>query len=141
MRWFWIIALLALAGCASKSDVDLFDEGAVRIDLSLSPKIGYRPLFVNFTAYLETKERSVEREIDEVKWVIRGPRGYEREIVEGSANLQNEDENLEGFFYMEYEFNIPGRYTIQLFLNDGEFASRPMKLTVLDRPDENPGRF
>ncbi len=141
IRGSFIILLLLSVSCAKKTDADLFSEGAVTIDLTVNPKVGYRPLAVDVSGYLQTEERSVERVIEEAKWLIKGPRGYEREIIEGSSNFQNKDENHEGFFYLEYEFNIPGRYTIQLLLNNGEYASRKMRVNVLDRQDENTGRF
>ncbi|MCB1043487.1 MAG: hypothetical protein KDC35_11130 [Acidobacteria bacterium] len=141
MRWLTAVLVLGLLQCAPKSDVELFSDGDVRIDISANPKFGYRPLLVDFSAYLETKETSVEREVSEVKWVVKGPRGYEREIVQGSSNFQDEEDNKDGFFYMEYEFNIAGRYTVQLFVNKDEFVSRPVSVNVLDRPDESRKRF
>lgn len=138
---FTLLLALSFASCGKKSDRDLFDEGEIRIDLSASPKMGYRPLEVDFNAYLETDERTVDKRIEEVKWVIRGPRGYEREIVQGSQNFQDEEANKESFFYFNYSFNLPGKYTIQLFLNENEFRSPKVSVTVLDRPDENPSRF
>lgn len=142
MRFSFTIVLLALTvSCASRKSVDaLYQEQKVRIDLTCSQNTGYRPLSVDFTAYLETRDRSVEREIREVKWIIKGPGGYEREIVHESMDLQN-DENEEGFFYLEYDFNLPGNYSVQLILNDGEFSSRRIPVKVLDLPTRSNPRF
>jgi len=144
MRFAMLITLAGLAciGCGPKSsDADLFEEGPIKIDLSASGNRGYRPFLVNFTAYLERDDKPYETEINEVKWVIRGPRGFEREIVNDSLNLQEDEDNTQSLFYLEYQFNLPGRFYIQLQLNEGEFNSRRYPIRVLDQPDENRPRF
>ncbi|MCB9398528.1 MAG: hypothetical protein H6510_11995 [Acidobacteria bacterium] len=134
--------LLLVSACATKkSDSELFAEERPTIDLSASANMGYTPLRVDFTAYLETPDRTVEREITEVKWLIRGPSGYEREITSDAQNFQEEEGNQRSFFYLEYDFNLPGKYYVQLVLNDGEYASKKIPVSVMDMPSENRRRF
>jgi len=131
-----------LAACAAKSSSDrLFVEEKPQVTLSPSTHNGYVPLAVEFTAYLETKETTVEREITQVKWMIEGPNGYEREITHDAENFQSEEENRQSFFYLEYAFNQPGRFTVQLILNEGQYSSRKVPINALERPREANSRF
>lgn len=140
-RILFVTVFLMMACNQKKSDTELFAEGKLGVDLSASANMGYRPLYVDFTGYLETEERTVDRKIDEVRWLIRGPNGYEREIIKDSQNYQDEEENKESFFYLEYQFNLPGKYYVQLLLNDGEYSSIKVPITVLDKPQRNNSRF
>ena len=136
-RLLWIcLALLLLGGCAAKdSDVDLFDEGRLEINLSADPRKGTQPVHAYLTAYLETRERTVLKEIKAVKWIIRGPQRFYREIKNESYNFQEEEMNQNDFFHLEYDFFEPGVYNVRLVLNDGEFSSKPVKITVYENPD------
>lgn len=136
--------LLSLSGilaisCGKKTEADLFQEKKISIDLSASVSRGYDPLMVDFSGYLQAGDRPVEREIGEVKWRIRGPHGFDREIVQES--YYGEDESEEGFFYLQYRFDIPGTYRVQLILNDGEYVSRRVTVDVMDRGDDRPRRY
>jgi hypothetical protein len=138
------MSLLAFlfAACAAKSTSErLFVEDKPHVTISPSTHNGYVPLAVEFSAYLETKETTVEREITQVKWLITGPNGYEREITNDAENLQVEEENRQSFFYLEYAFNQPGRYTVQLILNEGQYSSRKVPINALERPREANSRF
>jgi hypothetical protein len=130
-----ILVTLVVAACnQKKSDVDLFTEGPVRIDLTVDPRRGYDPLYVNFSAYLETKTSTYADEISEIKWIIKGPNGYENEIVQSSFTHNEEDGNVEDFFYYEHVFRIPGRYNIQLVLNKGQYKSNRIPVIVWEKP-------
>lgn len=125
--------LLAISACnQKKSDLELFEEGPVRISLSGDRFQGYEPLYVSFSAYLETDDRTVREEIKEVKWIITGSRGFYREIVQESFNYQNEDENREDFFYFDFDFRTHGNYKVRLVLNDGQFISRSVPVNVIE---------
>ena len=141
MRFILFALILATACNQKKTDQDLFKEEKLGIDLSASAHMGYVPLQVDFTAYLETKERTVDKTINHVRWLIRGPNGYEREIIQDSQNFQEEEENERSFFYLEYSFNLPGKYSVQLFLNEGEYSSRKISVNAQDLPSENRSRF
>ncbi len=115
-----------------KSDIELFEEGPIRISLTADRFQGYEPLYVSFSAYLETDDRTVREEIKEVKWVITGSRGFYREIIQESFNYQNEDENREDFFYFDFDFRTHGNYKVRLHLNDGQYVSRPVPVRVIE---------
>jgi len=135
MRFIALLPLfmVILTGCTEKkSDLDLFDEGKVAISLSVSQKRGYPPLFVSITGYLENRERQVEKEITQVKWVIKGPDNYERDIIQESANYQEEEDNKNDTFYFEQTFYRPGTWRVKLVLNDGEYVSRTIPIKVLE---------
>lgn len=134
--WWLGVSAVLLMGCnQKKSDVDLFTEGPVRIDLSVDPRRGYDPLLVNFSAYLVTKDSTFADQISEVKWVIRGPGGYENEIIHSSYTYDEEEENnMEDFFYHEHVFRTPGRYRIQLVLNKGQYRSNQIPIHVWEKP-------
>ena len=89
-----VIAMLgmlffSLFGCKSrKSDLEIFDEGRIMVNLSVDVRRGYEPLLCSFTGYLETDERTVAREITEVKWIVKEPGGKVREIQEEEFNFQ-----------------------------------------------------
>lgn len=136
MKWFLLFTATALLfGCVEKkSDLDLFDEGRLRIDLSASPRRGVEPLMVNFQAYLETKERTVFKDIEEVKWVIDGPNDFYREIVDSQHNFQVPEDNVNDFFYLDFEFFAPGTYSVKLILNEGQYSSPAMKIVVMEDP-------
>ncbi len=135
MRFIALLPLLMLilTGCTEKkSDLDLFDEGKVKISLSASQQRGYPPLFVSITGYLENRERQIEKEITQVKWVLKGPDNYLRDIIQESANYQEEEENKNDTFYFEQTFYRPGNWRGKLVLNDGEFTSRFITIKVLE---------
>ena len=136
-----VISIFALMGCnQKKTDIELFEDSPIRINLSADTIKGYEPLFVSFSAYLETEESSVFREINEVKWIIRGPRDYYREIIEESFNYQDTEENKENAFYLEYDFSHHGTYKVKLVLNQGEYSSRSKAITVLEDNRNRPRR-
>jgi len=138
MRILMILFLMAicLVGCKEKkSDVELFQESPVRVSLTADPRRGYQPLNVSFSAYLETKDNVSPDVIDEIKWIIRGPGGFEREVTQGSYNYQNESENEEDFFHMEYYFRQAGKYHVQLILNNGQYKSNPFPINVMVKPE------
>ena len=127
--------LFVLIGCQSnKSDVELFDEGKIRINISADIKQGYDPLQVTFNAFLENDERTINREIREVKWIVKGPHGFKREHVQDAYNYQDETANEEHFFYWETVFRVPGRYQVRVIVNNGEFASNFTSVKVLEQP-------
>jgi len=129
-----ILALLVLGACndKKKSDVALFDEGRLRVKLSADTRRGHTPLAVHFNAYLENDQRQVAREIDEAKWIITGPDGYDREVIHESENLQDEQYNRNDSFYFEQTFYRVGTWRVRLILNDGEFSSNSVSVRVLD---------
>ena len=135
-----LITMLAVSGCnQKKSDVDLFKEGPVYVSVSADPIRGYEPLFVNFSAYIETRDSTFPVEVKEAKWLIRGPGGVEQEIIQESRNYQDDATNEEDFFYMEQYFRIPGKWRVQLVINNGEYKSNPKTITVWDKPDNTGG--
>ena len=129
-----LLALLVLGACneKKKSDVDLFDEGRLRVQLSADVRRGHTPLMVRFNAYLENDQRQIAQDIEEAKWIITGPDGYDRELVHMSENLQDEEDNKKDSFYFEQTFYRVGTWRIRLILNDGEFSSNPVSVRVLD---------
>jgi len=128
--------------CQQKKTVeDVYKESKIRIDLSGTPSVGYVPLNVDFSAYLETKSITIERKIESLKWIITGPGHFRREIVQASENYQDEENNKESFFYLNYVFTIPGQYHVRLLLNDGEFASKSISVSARDRGQPNNRRF
>jgi len=135
-KWSFPVLLLLLAiGCQSnKSDVALFEEGKIRISLSADIRQGYDPLTVTFNAFLENDERTINREIREIKWLVKGPHGFTREHVQDSFNFQDQEANQENFFYWETVFHVPGRYQVRVIINEGEFSSNYTSVKVLERP-------
>lgn len=130
-------SLFLLLGCnEKKTDLDLFDEGEARVTLTAGQTRGYSPLSVNIIAYLENKERQLEKEIHEAKWIIRGPNGYEREVIQESTNFQEEGDNLRDTFYFDQVFYEIGKWSVKLELDDGKYKSRPMRITVMDPGDQ-----
>jgi hypothetical protein len=128
--------------CQQKKTVeDIYKESKIRIDLSGTPSVGYVPLNVDFSAYLETKNITIERKIKTLKWIITGPSHFRREIVQASENYQDEENNNESFFYLNYVFSIPGHYHVRLLLNDGEFVSKSISVSARDRGQPNNRRF
>lgn len=122
-------------GCNQrKSDVELFDEGRIVVSLSASTRRGYEPLWVDFSAYLETEDRTVREEITEVKWIVTGPNNYRQEIIMDSYNYQEEDRNKEDFFYWDFTFRSPGTYQVRLELNKGEYRSNALSVYVREDP-------
>ena len=137
-RMMLLLLIVALFSCQQKKTVeDIYKEGKIRIDLSATPVMGYAPLDVDFSAYLETKLITIERDIKEVKWLITGPGNFRREIVQSSTNYQDEENSLEGFFYLNYNFGLPGKYHVKLLLNDGEYTSRNVLITARDNGAPN----
>ena len=131
------LILLLVSGCQDKkSDVDLFTEGPVRVSLSSSIRRGYEPLLVEFSAYLETDESVFSDEISEAKWIIRGPNRSEQEIMHSARNYQYEEDNEEDFFYLEHLFRTPGRYRVQLVLNQGQYKSNWLPIDVWKKPQQ-----
>jgi len=141
----WIltsVAFLFILACQQKTVEDVYKDQKVRVDLSATPVMGYAPLEVDFSAYLETKTLTVEREIGEVKWLITGPGNFRREIIQSSENYMDDpDHNKEGFFYMNYVFGVPGKYRVKLLLNDGEFGSKTVLITARDKGTPNRRRY
>ena len=135
-----LLAMTVLACNEKKSDVDLFDEGRTRVNLSANKTTGYEPLTVGFEAYLENRERVLNMEVTEAKWVIKGPNGFFREVEHESFNFQDEDENKNDSFYLDFDFYQFGRYTVKLVLNDGEYVSNPVPIRVLERETGKPRR-
>jgi len=138
-KLYWSLvaaAALALAGCGDKkkSDLELFQEGPVKVVISADPTSGLQPLYVSFSAYLESKDEVVTEEIAKVRWVIRDPSRNEREVVQDAYNYQEEDANEENFFYLDYQFFMPGVYKIRLELNDGQYRSNFVSIRVLEDP-------
>ena len=128
-----LIVLVMVGGCKPKDpDVALFEEGPVRISLTADQQQGYEPLYVTFSAYLETEDRTVREEIRDVKWIITGTRGFRREIIDETYNYQDESENKEDFFYFEFDFKTHGKYRVRLVLNDGQYTSHAVPIHVLE---------
>lgn len=132
---FCVALTVLMMSCQSnKSDLELFDEGKIRISLSADTRQGYDPLVVTFNAFLENDERAVDREIREVKWLVKGPGGFTREHIQDSFNYQDQEANQENFFYWETVFRVPGKYSIRLIVNEGEFTSNYTSVKVLKQP-------
>lgn len=130
-----LFILVALLGCKErKSDVEIFDEGPIKVNLTVDVRQGYEPLTVNFAGYLETEESSVSREIKDIKWLIREPGGQRREVVQEEFNFQDESANERGSFYLTQQFYRPGTYKVRLILNDGQFVSSPVTIEVMQDP-------
>ncbi|MDJ0836644.1 MAG: hypothetical protein QNK37_09005 [Acidobacteriota bacterium] len=128
-----LLTLLLLPACNDKkSDLELFDEGRTRINLSADRNRGYTPLPVNFVAYLENNERQIAVDVKEVKWVIRGPLNYKREQIIESRNFQDENENKNDTFYYDQVLRRVGSWSFQLIINDGEYVSNKVKIQVLE---------
>ena len=138
MRIFVVAFLLmGLFGCdKKKTDTELFDEGKIQVALNASPSRGYEPLNVSFEAYLENRERVLTKEILEAKWIITGPNGFHREIVHEALNMQDAEGNQDDSFYLDFVFNVRGRYTTKLVLNKGEYISNPYVIYVIERETE-----
>ncbi len=133
-----VVALLALVGCVEKkTDVELFDEGKVKVTLNADPATGYEPLGVSFEAYLENKERVLTKDITNAKWIITGPDGFLREIKEEFSTYQEGETNENDSFYLDFMFHRFGRYTVKLVLNDGEYTSNPLVVRVQERETED----
>ncbi len=137
MKTLLVILMLGscLAGCKKKDDVELFQEGPIRINLTADPRRGYQPLNVSFSAYLETDDTVVAEKIEEIKWVIKGPNGFEREVIQGSYNYQHEQDNKQDFFHLDYYFRQAGKYRVQLILNKGQYNSKPFPVNVMAKPE------
>ncbi len=131
-----ILALLSLLACGDKkkSDLELFEEGPVRVTLSVDPATGIQPLYVSFSAYIERKDEVVSDTITKIRWVIRDPNGNEREVVQDSYNYQDKEANEENFFYLDYQFLQPGIFKVRLELNDGQYRSRFVNVRVIENP-------
>lgn len=130
-----LLSIATLWSCQSnKSDLELFDEGKIRVQLSADTQRGYDPLVVTFNAFLENDERAVNREIREVKWLVKGPHGFKREHIQDAFNYQDTEMNKDNFFFWEMVFRVPGRYKVRVIVNDGEFASNYTSVRVLERP-------
>lgn len=129
---------LFFSGCVQKdSDADLFSEGKTRVSLSADPLSGYEPLDVSFEAYLENRERVLTKEITEVKWVIRGPNKFFREIEQESSNYQEGESNEQDAFYLDFTFRRHGRYSVKLLLNDGQYISNPRMVRVQQKETQH----
>ena len=134
--WIGIVGCLLVLGCKQKnSDLELFKQSPIKVNLSADLIKGYEPLLVSFSAYLESNDEVIEKKISEVKWIIRGPQGFYREIIEETYNYQDEEENKENFFHLEYDFRHYGNYRVVLILNKGTYASPPARITVLENPE------
>lgn len=137
MKTYFLLIPIAftILGCQSKkSDLELFDEGKLRINISADVRQGYDPLHVTFNAFLENDERTVNREIREVKWLVKGPHGFKREHIQDAFNYQDESANEEHFFYWDTVFHVPGRYQVRVIVNKGEFTSNYASVKVLEQP-------
>ena len=137
------VSMIVLLGCLAflscndkKTDVDLFDEGAVTISLSADKLRGFEPMEVSFAAYLENRERQITAEISEAKWIIQGPNNFRREIIHDSFNYQDQSENKEDSFYLDFLFRNFGNYQIKLILNDGQYASNKLRIKVMQNPSK-----
>jgi len=128
--------LISMSACDNKkSDTELFQSSPVRLSLSSNVRKGYEPLLVEFSAYLETDDDLASDKITEIKWEITGPGGYKDEFIQQTYNYQDEEENENDFFHFERDFRIPGKYRIQLILNDGKYKSNPYSIDVWQRPE------
>jgi len=135
-------SFLLITSCNQKKTAeDIYKDEKIRVDLSATPVLGYAPLDVDFSAYLETKTVAIEREIAHVKWVITGPGDFRREIIQESENFQEDDSGKESFFYLNYVFGVPGRYQVKLLLNEGEYSSRPVTITARTMGGPNGKRY
>lgn len=143
---FACLGLLWFGNLACKKDPmsdleNIYQDEKLTIDISATPIIGYSPLDVSFSAYLETEDRTVDQLIHEVKWLITGPNGFRREIIQNQEYFQEGDDHRESFFYLDYLFGVEGRYTAKLILNDGAFSSKNVTITVKDPPGINYRRY
>ncbi len=134
--WALLAGMLVIGGCGGKkADVDLFQKGKVRLDISSTVRKGYSPLDVNFSAYLGTKDNVHTTEISEVKWIITGPNRIKQEIMGAARNYQDEEANRDDFFTFDHTFRIPGTYRVQLEINNGDYLSNPLTISVWENPD------
>ena len=144
---YWVTLLVSFpllwsSGCVDKkTDEELFEESPVQISLVADKRRGFEPLFVSFSAYLETDERQVKEPITDAKWVIKGPRGFFREIMQSSYNYQDESDNQENFFHFDFDFRHPGRYKVRLVLNKGKYASPQLGITVFENSRDKRSRM
>jgi hypothetical protein len=132
---FLFLALLVLIGCKErKSDLELFEEGPIKVNLTVDVRRGYEPLEVNFAGYLETEDSSISRTIEDIKWLIREPNGESREVISEDFNYQDESDNQRGAFYLTQMFYRPGKYRVRLILNEGQYVSSPITIDVFQDP-------
>lgn len=137
MRIGLIALMLAMVvvGCKErKSDVELFQEGPIKVNLTVDVRRGYEPLTVNFAGYLETEDASVSRTIEDVKWLISEPGGRKREVVSEEFNYQDASQNEKGAFYLTQNFYRAGKYRVRLILNEGQYVSSPVTIDVYQDP-------
>lgn len=137
MRLLTCFLIVMIFGCNDKkTDTELFSEGKTRVTLLADPSKGYEPLEVYFEAYLENRERVLTDEITDVRWVIKGPNDFFREVEMTSNNYQ-EDGNEKDAFYFDFRFFRHGKYTVKLILNEGQYVSNPKTINVLERETEH----
>lgn len=130
-----LLVLLALLGCKErKSDLELFEEGAIKVNLTVDVRRGYEPLTVNFAGYLETEDDAISRNIEDVKWLISEPGGNRREVVSEEFNFQDKSLNEKGAFYLSQNFYRAGKYRVRLILNEGQYVSPPVTIDVFQDP-------
>ena len=136
-----LICTLTLSCKQRKSDLELFEEGPIKVNLTVDVRRGYEPLIVNFAGYLETEDSSVSRTIEDIKWLIREPNGQRREVITEEFNYQDESDNQQGSFYLTQNFYRAGNYRVQLILNEGQYVSAPITIEVMQDPKLQQRRY